>query len=59
MVRNHVKEKRGKVRMRINYEKLNDYIVFNEYYILNKIAIFNRIQGASWFTKIECKIECW
>ena len=36
MVRNHVEENRGKVRMVINYKKLNDNIIFDGYYILIK-----------------------
>ena len=31
MVRNYAEEKRGKVRMVINYEKLNDNTVFDSY----------------------------
>jgi len=53
MVRNHAKEKRSKVRMIINYEKLNDNIVFDGHYILNKIVLFNRIPEASWFSKMD------
>ena len=44
MVRNHVEEKRGKVRMVINYKKPNDNTIFDAYYIPNKTIIFNRIQ---------------
>ena len=55
MVRNHAEEKRGKTRMIINYKKLNDNTVFDGYYIPNKTANFNRIQGASWFSKLDCK----
>jgi len=43
MVRNHAEEKRGNDVMVINYQKLNDNIVFDSYYIPNKIVIFNRI----------------
>ena len=55
MVRNHVEEKRGNAIMVINYKKLNDNTVFDDYYILNKTVLFNRIQGASWFSKMDCK----
>jgi len=55
MIRNHAKEKRGRARMVINYKKLNDNTVFGGYYISNKAVIFNIIQGASWFSKIDCK----
>ena len=41
--------------MVINYKKLNDNNVFDGYYIPNKTVIFNRIQGASWFSKMDCK----
>jgi len=47
MVKNDAEEKRGKIRMVINYKKLNDNIVFDGYYIPHKIILFNRIQGAS------------
>jgi len=47
MVRNHAKEKRGKVRMVFNYKKLNDNTIFDGYYIPNKTVFFNRIQRAS------------
>ena len=59
MARNHVEEKRGKVRMVINYKKLNDNTVFDGYYIPNKIVLFNRIQGASWFSKMDCNSGYW
>ena len=59
MVRNHIEEKRGKTRMVINYKKLNDNTVFDGYCIPNKIALFNRIQGASWFSKMDCKSGYW
>jgi len=55
MVRNHAKEKSGKAKMIINYKKLSDNIVFDGYYIHNKIVFFNRIQGASWFSKMDSK----
>ena len=59
MVRNHAEEKRGKARMVINYKKLNDNTVFDGYYIPNKTVLFNRIQGASWFSKMDCKSGYW
>jgi len=58
-VRNHAKEKRRKVRMVINYKKLNDNTVFDGYYIPNKTVLFNRIQRASWFSKMDCKSGYW
>ena len=59
MVRNHAEEKRGKARMVINYKKLNDNTVFDGYYIPNKTVLFNRIQGATWFSKMDCKSGYW
>ena len=59
MVRNHAEEKRGKARMIINYKKLNDNTVFDGYYIPNKTVLFNRIQGVSWFSKMDCTSGCW
>jgi len=59
MVRNHAEEKRGKPRMVINYKNLNDNTVFDGYYIPNKTVLFNRIQGASWFSKMDCKSGYW
>ena len=59
MVRNHAKEKRRKARMVINYKKFNDNTVFDGCYIPNKSIIFNRIQGASWFLKMDSKIGYW
>ena len=53
MVWNHVEEKRGKVRIVINYKKFNDNTSFYGYYIPNKTILFNRIQGASWFSKMD------
>jgi len=41
--------------MVINYKKLNDNTVFDGYNIPKKAILFNRIQGASWFTKMDCK----
>jgi len=55
MVRNHAKEKRGKGRMAINHKKISDNTVFDGNYIPNKTALFNRIQGAFWFSKMDCK----
>ena len=45
--------------MVINCKKLNDNIVFDGYYIPNKTVLFNKIQGVSWFSKIDCKSEHW
>jgi len=59
MVKNHAEEKRGKARMVINYKKLNDNTVFDSYYIPYKTVLFNRIQGASWFPKMDCKSGYW
>lgn len=59
MVRNHAKEKRGKARVLINYKKLNDNTAFDGYYIPNKTILFNRIQGTSWFFKMDCKSGYW
>ena len=59
MVRNCAEEKREKVRMVINYKKLNDNTVFDGYYISNKTVLFNRIQGASWFSKMDYQNEYW
>ena len=59
MVRNHSEEKRGKARMVINYKKLNDNTVFDGYYIPNKTVLFNKIQGATWFSKMDCKSGYW
>ena len=59
MIRNHVKENRGQERMVIDYKKFNDNIIFDGYYIPNKTIIFNRIQGASWFSKMDCKSGYW
>jgi len=59
MVTNHAEEKRRKARMVINYEKLNDNTIFNGYCIPNKTLLLNIIQGASWFSKIDCKSEYW
>jgi len=39
-IRNHAEEKREKVRMVINYKKLNDNTVFDGYYIPNKTGPF-------------------
>ena len=55
IIRNHVEEKREKSRIVINYKKLNDNIVFGGYYIPNKTTLLNRIQGTSWFSKMDCK----
>jgi len=55
MVRNHGEEKRGKVRVVINYKKINYNTVFDDYYIPNKTVLFNKIQEASWFSKMNCK----
>ena len=59
MMRNHAEEKKEKARMVINYKKLNDNTVLDGYYIPNKIVLFNRIQGASWFSKMDCKSGYW
>jgi len=59
IVRNHAEEKIEKAKMVINYKKLNDNTVFDGYYIPNKIVLFNRIQGVSWFSKMDCKSGYW
>ena len=46
--------------MVINYKKLNNNnTVFDGYYIPNKTVLFNRIQGASQFSKMDCKSDYW
>jgi len=59
MVKNHAEEKRGKARMVINYKRLNNNTIFDGYYISNKTVVFNKIQGVSWFLKMNCKIRYW
>ena len=58
-LRNHAKEKKGKARIVIKHKELNGNTVFDGYYIPNKILIFNRIQGASWFSKMDCNNGYW
>ena len=55
MVRNHAEEKRGKAIIVISYKDLNDNTIFVGYYFPNKTVFFNKIQGASWFTKMNCR----
>ena len=55
-MKHHAEEKKGKAIMVINHEKHSDCMVFCGYYISNKtILCFNRIQGASWFSKMDGK----
>ena len=56
MVRNHAEEKRVKARNVINYKTLKDNTVFDDCYIPHKTTLFKRIQGASSFLKMDCKI---
>jgi len=51
MIRNHAEKKRAKVRIIINYKKININTIFDGYYITQKIIPFNRTQEASWFSK--------
>ena len=45
--------------MVINYEKLNNNTIFDGYCIPNETVLFNRIQGAYWFSKMDCKNGYW
>ena len=58
-VRNHAEKNREKARMLIKYKNLNDDTFFGGYYILNKIILFNKIQGASWFSKMNYQSKYW
>ena len=40
-------------------QKVYDSSSFDGYYILNKTVLFNRIQGASWFLKMDCTSGYW
>ena len=57
MVRNHAREKGKRLEWQSITKRLNDNTIFDTYYIPNKIVLFNRIQGVSWFSKMECKSE--
>jgi hypothetical protein len=54
MVRNHAEQIRGKVRMVVNYKKLNDETIFYGYYLPHKESLINQI-----FSKFDCKSRFW
>ena len=59
LVRNHSEEKRGKVRMAINYKRLNDNTYDDAYKIPNKDSLINYIQGCRDFSQLNCKSGFW
>ena len=55
LVRNHNEQKRGKVRIVINYKRLNDNTYGDAYKIPNKDSLINFIQGCKYFSELDCK----
>ena len=47
-------KKRGKVRMIINYKRLNDNTYDDAYKISNNDSLINSIQGCKYFSQLDC-----
>ena len=59
MVRKHGEIKRGKVKMVINYKKVNKNTKFDGYYIPNKEILINLARGKNYYSKFDCKSGFW
>lgn len=59
MVRKHSEIKRGKVKIVINYKKLNEATKFDGYYLPNKDTLIKQVQNKKIFSKFECKSGFW
>ena len=56
MVRNHAEIKRGKIRMVINYKRLNDNTEDDKCNIPDKDRLINRKHTSRIFSKFDCKL---
>ena len=60
LVRKHNEEKKKrKVRLVINYKRLNDNAYDDAYKIPNKDSLINSIQGCKYFSQLDCKSGFW
>ena len=59
LIMKHSKLKRGKVRMVINYKKLNENLEFDGYFIPRKDVLVNQTRGAKIFSEFDCKSGFW
>lgn len=50
-----IPKKNGKLRMCVDYRKLNDITVKNRYPLPNANELRDRLQGAQWFTKLDMR----
>ena len=48
-----VKKKDGSIRMCIDYRQLNKVIIKNKYPLPRIYYLFDKLQGASYFTKLD------
>ena len=59
MVVNEAERRRGKVRMVINYKKLNHYTKTDNYFLPNKAVLINLVKNRKFFSKFDCKSGFW
>ena len=50
-----VLKKNGKLRLYVDYRKLNEIIIKNRYPLLNANELRDRLAGAKWFTKLDMR----
>ena len=56
MVNNHSEQKRGKLRMVINYKMVNELTIFDDYFHSNEELILNKTLNWKWFSNFDCKL---
>ena len=55
MVNNHSEQKRGKLRMVINYKRLNELTIFDDCFLPNEQLLLNKTLHWKWFSNFDCK----
>ena len=58
-VNKHAKQIRGKLRLVINYQDLNNFLANDKFPLPNKSAIFQHLSNAKVFSKFDLKARFW
>ena len=56
MVNDHSEQKRGKLRMVINYKMVNELTIFDDYFHPNEELLLNKTLNWKWFSNFDCKL---
>ena len=55
MVNNHSEQKQGKLRMVINYKRLNELTIFDDCFLPNEELLLNKTLNWKRFSNFDCK----